>query len=63
MENKIQTNATGQITPCFQHKINKTTYLVEAHFSDTSRQTVEDRLKHVILHDLEYGKKGKNQEI
>lgn len=63
MENKIQTNATGQITPCLQHKINKTTYLVEVHFSDTSRQTVEDKLKRVILHDLEYGKQRRIKKI
>ena len=34
--------------------------LVEIHFSDTSTQNVEDKLKRVILHDLEHGKQGKN---
>ena len=59
MSNNIQTNTTGRLTPCLQKKIDKTTYLVEVHFSDTSTQSVEDKLKRVIFHDLEHGKQGK----
>mgnify|MGYP002511400678 FL=1 len=59
MSDNIQTNTTGQAPPCLQQKIEKTNYLVEVHFSDTSTQSVEDRLKRVILHDLEHGKQGK----
>ena len=59
MSDNIQTNTTGRLTPCLQKKIDKTTYLVEVHFSDTSTQSVEDRLKRVILHDLEHGKQGR----
>ncbi len=44
---------TGRLTPCLQQKIDKTRYLVEVHFSATSTQSVEDKLKRVILHDLE----------
>ncbi|MCX4296909.1 MAG: transposon-encoded TnpW family protein [Lachnospiraceae bacterium] len=44
---------------CLQKKIDKTTYLVEVHFSDASTQSVEDKLRRVILHDLEYGKHSK----
>ena len=58
MSDNIQTNAIGRLTPCLQKKIDKTTYLVEVHFSDTSTQSVEDKLKRVILHDLEHGKQG-----
>ena len=58
MSDNIQTNTTGQLAPCSQKKIDKTTYLVEVHFSDTSTQSVEDRLKRVILHDLGHGKQG-----
>ena len=60
MSDNIQTNAIGRLTPCLQKKIDKTTYLVEVHFSDTSTQSVEDKLRHIILHDLEYGKQGKS---
>ncbi len=62
MSDNIQTNTTGRLTSCLQKKIDKTTYLVEVHFSDTSTQSVEDKLKRVILHDLEYGKQGKSRK-
>lgn len=48
MGDNIQTNTTGRLMPCLQKKIDKTTYLVEVHFSDTSTQSVEDKLKSVI---------------
>ena len=44
---------------CLQKKIDKTTYLVEVHFSATSTQSVEEKLKRVILHDLQHGKQGR----
>ena len=62
MSDNIQTNTTGRLTPCLQQKIDKTRYLVEIHFSDTSTQSVEDKLKRVILHDLEHGKQGKSRK-
>ena len=58
MSDNIQTNTTGRLTPCLQKKIDKTTYLVEVHFSATNTQSVKDKLKRVILHDLEHGKQG-----
>ncbi len=42
MSGNIQTNTTGQLTPCLQKKIDKTTYLVEVHFSSISTQSVEE---------------------
>ncbi len=62
MSDNIQTDTTGRLTPCLQQKIDKTRYLVEIHFSDTSTQSVEDKLKRVILHDLEHGKQGKSRK-
>ena len=62
MNDNIQTNTTGRLTPCLQKKIDKTTYLVEVHFSDTSNQNVEDNLKRVILHDLDHVKQGKQRK-
>ena len=58
MNNNIQTTTTGQTPLCVQQTIGKTKYLVEVHFSATSTQSVEDKLKRVILHDLEHGKQG-----
>ena len=59
MSDNIQTKTTGRLTPCLQQKIDNTRFLVEVHFSDTSTQSVEGRLKRVILHDLEHGKQGR----
>ena len=59
MSDNIQTNTTGRLTPCLQKRIDKTTYLVEVHFSDTSTQSVADKLKRVILHVLEHGRQGR----
>ncbi len=59
MSDNIQTTIIGQTPPCLQQKIDRTRYLVEVHFSDTSHQSVEDKLKRVVLHDLEHGKQGK----
>ena len=63
MNDNIQTNTTGRLTPCLQQKIDKTRYLVEVHFSDTSTQSVEDKLKRVILHDLEHGKQENQEKV
>ncbi|MCH5342457.1 MAG: hypothetical protein J1E64_00350 [Acetatifactor sp.] len=53
MSDNIQTTI-GQIPPCLLQKTDKTRYLVEVHFSDTSTQSVEDKLKH--------GKQSKTDE-
>ncbi|MCM1540254.1 MAG: transposon-encoded TnpW family protein [Blautia sp.] len=50
MSDNIRTNITGRLTSCLQETIDKTAYLVEAHFSDKSTQSVADKLKRVILH-------------
>ena len=63
MSDNIQTNTTGRLTPCLQQKIDKTRYLVEVHFSATSTQSVEDKLKRVILHDLEHGKQENQEKV
>ncbi len=55
----FKTHHRARLTPCLQQKIDKTRYLVEVHFSDTSTQNVEDKLKRVILHDLEHGKQSR----
>ena len=62
MSDNIQTNTTERLTPCLKKKINKMTYLVDVHFSDMSTQNVEDKLKRVILHDLEHGKQGRSRK-
>ena len=63
MSDNFQTNTTGRLTPCLQQKIDKTRYLVEVHFSATSTQSVEDKLKRVILRDLEHGKQENQEKV
>ena len=62
MSDNIQTNTTGRLTSCLQKKIDNTTYLVEVHFFFYFTQSIEDKLKRVILHDLEDGKQGKSRK-
>ena len=62
MSDNIQTTTTGQTPPCLQQKIEKTRYLIKVHFSDTSTQSVKDKLKRVIFHDLDYEKQGKSRK-
>ncbi len=59
LHSNIQTTITEQTPPCIKKKIDRTTYLVELHFNANSSQSVEDKLKRVIFHDLEYGNQGR----
>ncbi len=63
MSDNIRSTTTGQTLPCIQQTIGKTKYLVEVHFSDTSTQSVVDKLKRVVLHDLEHGKQGNQKKV
>lgn len=40
----------------FSHKIGNTTYVVDVHFSDTSKETIDDKIQRLILADLEQQK-------
>ncbi len=62
MSEIIQTTTVGQTPPCLQQKSDKTKYLVEVHFSDTSTQSVEDKLKCVFFYGLEHGKQAQNEK-
>lgn len=35
--------------------IGRTTYLVTCHFSETSRETLQDKLKRMIVRDIQSG--------
>ncbi len=50
MENVItETNVSE--TPALVKTIGKTTYVVNVHFSDTTRETVVDKLQRLIVSD------------
>mgnify|MGYP002509684183 FL=1 len=41
--------------PHFVKTIGRTTYLVTCHFSETSRETLQDKLKRMIVRDIQSG--------
>ena len=53
-ENKNTTaQTTEQDAPVLVKKIGKTTYRVKIHFSETSKETMSDKIKRLILNDSE----------
>ena len=57
--NRAATAATSPLTvkeaeqPDIMKKIGKTTYRVTIHFSETSKETMSDKIKRLILNDSE----------
>ena len=43
---------TPQTPPALVKKIGKTTYLVWAHFSETSTETMEDKIKRMLREEV-----------
>ena len=54
MEQATQTLTTLQRTPAgtFSMKIENTTYVVGVHFSQTAKDTLEDKMKRLMLDDV-----------
>ena len=49
----MENNQLAPITPpTFTQKIGKTTYQVSIHFSETSSETFDDKIKRLMLNDL-----------
>ena len=46
------TTATEQTAPVLVRKIGKTTYMVGIHFSQTSKETMDDKLLRLIKNDI-----------
>ena len=61
MSEEIRTMQTADTTttrapedaPALVKKLGKTTYKVHVHFSDTSTETMSDKIKRLILNDSE----------
>ena len=45
--NTIQTKAQ-HTQPCFRKTIDKTTYVVRVHFSETAKETMADKIKRLL---------------
>ena len=41
-----------ETAPTFTQKIGNTTYVVSVHFSETSKETFDDKIKRLMLNDL-----------
>lgn len=39
----------------FRKVVGKTTYIVTCHFSETSRENLQDKIKRMILRDIQNG--------
>ena len=50
MENESSMEMKQQ-TPLFREKIGSTIYEVTVHFSETNKETMDDKLKRLILND------------
>ena len=46
MEQNVSQNDNQQ--PCFRKEIGNTTYVVCVHFSETAKETLEDKIKRLI---------------
>ncbi len=46
------TTATEQTAPVLVRKIGKTTYMVGIHFSQTSKETMDDKVLRLIKNDI-----------
>ena len=57
MSENTETKQTEEHKPHLVKTIGKTTYLVTCHFSETSKETLQDKLKRIIINDCISGKK------
>ncbi len=55
MSENTETKQTEEHKPHLVKTIGKTTYLVTCHFSETSKETLQDKIKRMILRDIQSG--------
>ena len=48
-----QTGAGQKDAPALVKKIGKTTYVVRVHFSETSKETMSDKIKRMLKNEVE----------
>lgn len=49
--NTIQNNAQ-HTQPCFRKTIDKTTYVVKVHFSETAKETLQDKILRLLREEV-----------
>ena len=51
----MNNTATNTATcPTVRKQIGKTTYIVRVHFSETAKETMEDKIKRLLREDVSY---------
>ncbi len=52
--NNTATNRTADNSPCptVRKQIGKTTYIVRVHFSETAKETMEDKIKRLLRDEV-----------
>lgn len=55
MLKNTETKQTEEHKPHLVKTIGKTTYFVTCHFSETSKETLQDKVKRMILSDIQSG--------
>ena len=55
MSENNKSQQTQERRPHLVKTIGRTTYLVTCHFSETSRETLQDKLKRMIVRDIQSG--------
>ena len=55
MSENTETKRTGERKPHLVKTIGKTTCLVTCHFSETSKETLQDKIKRMIVRDIQSG--------
>ena len=45
-------NTNTNTQPCFRKTIDKTTYIVRVHFSETATETMEDKIKRLLREEV-----------
>lgn len=55
MQKNNENQQTQEHRPHLVKTIGKTTYLVTCHFSETSKETVQDKIKRMIVRDIQSG--------
>ena len=52
--NNTATNRTANTSPCptVRKQIGKTTYIVRVHFSETAKETMEDKIKRLLRDEV-----------
>ena len=55
MSKNNENQQTQEYRPHLIKTIGRTTYLVTCHFSETSKETLQDKLKRMIARDIQSG--------